>query len=366
MAGTLVHIVHQEILSLKRNFKAIGSDLDGNLTNLHDSRIFNLLWEVLLDFLPERLKERLEHYTFDDIKKFGEAKMCWYLDRRGFLVLPDQNGRILKVHNGDTYLSRDKILELYKGGVIEIAESKRPDYDKPEFLIIGDAFDFVEAFCKTALAGIHGLPRDSTIQAFEEAWSKTHHDEENGYKARLLKEPHKYGIRPNQGLTDFLEEANGRFFTFVVTASREEDARKLLDTLGITHCFDLVIAGVNKPACFYAPISKNLIWQELANRGISSPETVFYTGDHPYKDGWAKKLGFKIGLRMPRTFIDEIFRKFTKYAGVKFKVDDVMRKPVNKPNKEQLSHLSNLLYLFYTNVDVMYTKVQNLAPILLY
>ncbi len=365
----LVHIINKEILRQKKCIRAVGMDLDGNLTDLHRPEIYNLMWENMLGFLPHNLRRQLQRHTFDDARQIVEISVGCVLDiQLGYLVVVGPKGEIISAKKGSEHLTRERISEIYGNGYKPIAiQPLNPDYDKPRFLPCCDGFDLVETIAKGLIAKIGHYPRISTLKQIDGALYSSHHFE-NGFKSLLFKHPENYGIVPDKQKREFLKNLNDAYTTFLLTNSNEDYARKILDALGVSDCFKIIITDAKKPACFsFGSPENRILLDRFKEAGISSPQEVFYMGDHLYKDAiLANQYGFFTGLRMKQEDISELERKLTKYAGVEFKNEGKLMVPTNHVNEQQLSRLSNFLLHIYKHVNVLATKVQNLEPILLY
>ena len=371
MQSGLVHIINREILEHKKSgkIKAVGMDLDGSLTDLHRPEIYELIWENALGFMSSPLRNRLQTYTFEDLTQNGDFKVGWFLDvKLGYTVITDSDGKILAVKKGNEHLGREKIFKAYgPSGVIDTSQSLYPDHAKPRFLPYCDGYDFLEGITKTAVAAIVKYPTKITIQQVDQAWYQAHHSRD-GFKKSLMENPEKFGIKPNKQLKDFLDELHRRYVTFLLTNSPEDYTMTILAALDITDFFDVIIPDAKKPACFSPNSSENReLWEKLSAVDITRPDNIFYMGDHLYKDAiLARQAGILTGLRMKRTDISEIERKFGKYAGIEFQRDGKLVELSNMADPTQLAQLNNILSQIYRHAHVLTTKVQNLAPILLY
>jgi len=369
MGGGLVYIINKEVMKQRSNIKAVGMDLDGNLTNLHTPEIYGLMWESILEFLPADLRKQLQRYTFEEIGKNGDFPIGWFLDMHlGYLVLADPDGRILSVKKGNAPVTqREKIYKAYgRDRTISLSQPLNADHVRPRFLPYGDGFDYVEGVVKSAMAKLGGRPTIQTIQKIDKALYQAHNSPD-GFKKHLIENPTKYGIEPDEQLKSFLARLNNSYITFLLTNSPEEYTRRMLDALEIGDSFDTVIPDAKKPASFSPNRSENkALVEKLNEAGIDNPRGVFYMGDHLYKDTvLAREFGFFTGLRMKRTDIMEVERKLEKYANVKFEGNGRIRMPVNVASQEALSNLNNGLAQIYRHVNVLTTKVQNLEPVLL-
>tara|TARA_Y100000310_G_scaffold341787_1_gene442116 strand:+ start:16072 stop:17181 length:1110 start_codon:yes stop_codon:yes gene_type:complete len=369
MNNPLVHIINKEIFRQKRNIRAVGMDLDGNLTDIHRPEVYSLLWDRTLDFLPEDLRTHLDGHSFDDMRTIADFKLGWFLDMElGYLVLPDKGGKIIAVRRGNEPVRREEIAKIYGNGrEINISQALNPDHEKPRFLPYSDGYDLIEGVIKSAMTRMDGPPTIRSIQQLDRALYLAHHSE-NGFKQDLMENPEAYGISPNEKLRDFLAGLKDRYAVFLLTNSHQEYTERILEALDILEYFDLVIADAKKPACFSAERpEKKALWEQLAAIGIDSPEEVFYMGDHLYKDAIsAHQSGFLTGLRMRRDDITEVERKLGKYAGMRFETDGHMIRPTTDANEETHEGLNHILFQLRNHVHVLATKVQNLEPVLLY
>lgn len=368
MSRTLVHVINNEILRQKRNIRAVGMDLDGNLTDIHKPEIYSLLWKSALSFLPIGMRRRLERYSFHEMMENADLGMGWFLDMHlGYLVLTNNNGKILAVKKGNKLVERQKILKVYGNDTIDISQPLNPDHDKQRFLPYCDGYDFVEGVVKSVIAKMGGSPTIRTIHQLDDALYLAHHSE-NGFKKDLMTNPEEYGIKPNKQLKDFLGRLRGIYTTFLLTNSSKDYTERILEALDITDCFDVVIPDAKKPACFSTERSENKdLWEQLIATGVSSPEEVFYMGDHLYKDViLARQFGFLTGLRMKRDDIIKVERKLEKYTNMQFETDGNITKLKTNANEEHSLNLNHFLFQLYSHVHVLTTKVQNLEPILLY
>lgn len=369
MAASLVHIVKKEILRAKRGIKAVGMDLDGNLIDLHRPEIYELFWKNILGFLPDNIRMRLQRYAIQDIVQSTNFKAWHFLDMAlGYAVIADQNGRILAVKKGNEHIRKEELLKAYgTDKTIDKSYLLNPDYDKPRFLPCCDAFDFLECVIKALVARVGGFPKKNTLKEVDLAFYQAHHSED-GFKRNLLENPGQYGIGVNKQLKDFLENVHRYYKTFLLTSSPEDYTIKMLDALGISAYFDVVISNARKPACFLPDSDENrALWEMLNKIGVGSAHEILYVGDHLYKDSVpASRFGALTCLRATSTAISGIELKLRKYAGIDFELDGYFVVPKNSAKEVQIERLNSTLSQLYRYVHALTSEVHNLEPLLLY
>lgn len=368
MSNNLVHIVNNEFFKQPRNIRAIGFDLDGSLTNLYNREIHGLIWEKILNFIPEELRKKLSKHDFELLNFNSDVSLGWFLDMDlGYLVLPSSDKHIIAAREGNVPLDRSKILKAYGNlASVDISFGPNPDHDKPRFLPLCDGFDLVEGTVKSAIRKIEPSPPIPLIREIDRALYQAHHSED-GFKKNLAENPEKYGIAPDSHLRDFLLSLKEIYKVFLLTSSPKGYTKRILDALKISDCFDVTITEATKPACFYAgtPENKNL-FDCLANMGVSQKE-VLYVGDSLYKDSvQAQGFGFSTVLKMKPDHIAEVERKLGKYASVKFEVNGAFKKPVSERKEETPLKLSLFLSEIYYRVHAIVADVQHLKPLVLY
>ncbi|MBI2650933.1 hypothetical protein HYX01_00490 [Candidatus Woesearchaeota archaeon] len=142
MSNNLVHIVNNEFFKQPRNIRAIGFDLDGSLTNLYNREIHGLIWEKILNFIPEELRKKLSKHDFELLNFNSDVSLGWFLDMDlGYLVLPSSDKHIIAAREGNVPLDRSKILKAYGNlASVDISFGPNPDHDKPRFLPLCDGF----------------------------------------------------------------------------------------------------------------------------------------------------------------------------------------------------------------------------------
>lgn len=363
MKRTLVHIVNEELLKRYKHVQALGFDMDGNFTDLHNPFIYNLVWKTVVRFLKDgSMKDQLRHLSFTHIAREGHIPLGWFLDMQlGYLIHTNIEGKIMGVRDGRLPLSRDKILKTYKTGSIEIPQIPNPDFNKPRFLLICDGFDYAEAYMKSVIP--KSRPRESTVRAIDDAIFQAHHHED-GYKKELREKPHLFGIRYNERLVELFDRLSQRYVLFLVTSSPEEYTNWILDMLGIREYFQIIKAGAIKPYCFRTPSESNGLWRELNSLGVEKPKNVFYMGDHLLKDVIStSKLGFLTGLRMRREDIITVERKLRKYGGIQFRQDGSLRIRSTGANNKAVSDLGIYLMQIYRYAGLLSPKVQYLEEV---
>ncbi len=368
MGDALVYIVNGEIQLQKDYIRATGLDCDGVLTNLHTPEIYNLLLQTVIRFIDDDdLARRLKNLDVSEFMVKGRFPMGWYLDNsQGTFVLVDLYGNIIQARRGINKLSQDSISELYKGGVIDLSEPQDPKLKQPRFLPYCDGFDLIEGVVKATVASMNGLPKKSSLQHVQKAL-RAAHDDPDGFKSHIEKKPELYGIVPNQELTEFVRSLYERYFTFLLTSSYANYTKRILQTLGIERYFHIKIFNQRKPACFTKPSNESYLWRELRRYSVNNPNNVFYMGDNLMKDvKGARQVGFLTGLRMPREHLISFQRKSEKYVGVVYRRDGNIKELVQEATQIQKGKLGYLISEIYRYAHVVTTKVQNLAPILLY
>ena len=374
---SLLYTTSNQILERKSSINALGSDLDGMLTNIETNDMYSLFYETFLGFSPPYIRKPLEKKVgkpenIDKILERYKISIGWSMDYDcKTLILTDPDGKIISVRMGNKRLDKEnksdnkRILDIYKKGYVDVQLSLDPDNQQPRIVPIGDGFDKIEAIVLMAISDLHGLPFHGTMKAIRKTWRMVH-DPDLGYKTKIMENPHIYGITPNPDAIDFFTNLGGEVLRFLVTSSSLDFTEFILDAIGLLNHFEFIITDVKKPKCFYEPIVQNEIWGKLRSYGINDPSTVFYIGDHPYKDSIAaKKMGFNTGLRMRRNDATETIRKLDKYASLSTTRDGNITK-LSQDNSRCQKDLSNYIHQLSTQVDVITTNIQGLAPIFLY
>lgn len=368
MDSGLVYILNDELRRSK--ISAIGMDLDGTLTDLQKPEIQNLIGSKTLEALPDDLKRALGRTDYEKLEKKAKVSVGWYLDlETGYLLQPNPQGRVIKGRRGAEELS-DKVISEEYGTKIELPFSLEMDKQKPRFLPICDGFDYVEGVITAALAAIPGLPRRRTLREIAAAVRKAHGYAQEGFKKEILRNPERYGIKPNPDLINFLDELKARRYkVFLLTASKRQYASELLNLLGLRGkgYFNAILTGMTKPACFIDGTESNLRLVRALRKMRVPRNQVIYIGDHLIKDVIsARQAGFRTCLRTLRTYINTVSYKLTKYVGINFKKEGTLRIGSGQPSEKQLTELGNYFYLVHQYAHLMTPKLSYLRPVLLY
>lgn len=365
MDDALVYIVDGEVWPQK---KAVGVDCDGVLTNLHIPEIYNLLLKTVVRFIDDDgLAKRLKGLDMNDFMVKGRFPMGWHFDNDlGYHVLVDVDGKLIQARCGTNPLTQDNISKLYKGGAIDLSQPQSSDAKQLRFLPYCDGFDLVEGVVKATVVAMGGQPKRSALRHLQKAFRAAHEDPD-GFKSYIEKGPERYGIVPNQKLTEFIRSLYDRYFTFLLTASYATYTKRILQALRIEKNFHVKIFSQSKPDYFTKPSNESYLWRELRRHQIHDPSSVFYMGDHLMRDvRGARQAGFLTGLRMTRGHLITFQKKSEKYAGLVYRRDGNIKELARKPTQKQEVKLGHLISEIYRYAHVVTTKVQNLEPVLLY
>ena len=300
------------------NIELLAFDFDGYFTNIQTNKIYELLYETAIGFLPKELEDSLKQYDISKIVENTKMSIGWYSDlEHGNLVLVDSEGKVREARSGMDSLTIESCRKIYGDELtVDVSQTDSPDLVKPRFYPIIDGFDRIEAFLLRTLSHASNGQLNNHMDAVKEAWYQTHNGKEN-YKNQLLKNPKKYGIVPNKRTIEFLKKTERK--KLLITTSESNYVGRMLEICGLEGCFDEVITERRKPAVFLENEESNIILQTLARYGVR-PENVLYAGDHLYKDALAARhLGFFSGLRLRKKDMDKIETKLEKYEGIKFR-----------------------------------------------
>ncbi len=379
-----VYILNPEILGGDVNLRAVCFDLDGTITQLHDKRIYQLIWENVCSFLPENIQKYLKGY--DSLGMINQpSAISWFLDTElGYAVLVDSEGKVIEVKKGEKLIKDNKIPKIYKNRQVNVCPSLPSTPEKLRFLPYGDGFDLISLLIKSAV--ISGVPQSELVKYFNEAFYKAHSDPENGFKARLLSDLEGYGIKKDERMVGFFRDVSSFLPILLMSTSPPFYSRKILEHLDIAEYFSKIIAdtdkygrerGVRKPACFSMWRSANKrMWEQFQEVNINTdehsksvslpqiedPSQVLYGGDNPRKDLYlAHKMGFITMLRVTPKDLGAL-------------VSDIVRCGKLFEGKENMLVLSSggngVIPLMYTqqildSVDVVATDISDLRPLLL-
>lgn len=364
----------------RKNITALSLDFDGSATRIHEPRIYNIIGERILEALPADLRRSLGNYSFKTIFEENEIPVGWFLDpKRGYLLLPRQDGVILEGRVGNEILPDNIISKIYHGR-IQISTVLEPDQHKDYLMFIGDGFDFVQAMITTALASRSGLPKRRTLESITAAVRSVHDNVQAGFKADLMKSPGDYGIVRDEELISLLQEwkQTGRKLILNTSTTQVGYLRALMEAVGLNEIeFDAELIGVKKPGCFYNGHADNLrLLAAFESLGLQ-PANVAHFGDHFYKDcQLAKGLGLTTHLRMPKTHLIDQERKLLKYAGegannleetggFRIRKLNGIHTMEGTPNPSQFRNLSYFLAQVYTSVDTITPNLAYMRPVLL-
>jgi len=377
--GTL-YINDRLVIRRKRPVRYLVMDFDGIFTNLHTEAAYRLFIETSLGFietpdLRKFLESRLVHGVGSFISMV-RLPPGWTIDLlTGNYLLISRSGRVIEARRGTHKLSPTYIAKKY-GSKITLEQSLDPDHFKPRYLEYCDGFDLHEGALRAIVASTHGLPR-SWLKEIERA-IRLAHDNEVGYKKKLIHCPGAFGLEPDNKTQDFMREVKERFHTILLTSSPRPYIDHMLDYLQLGSYFKVKLTGMVKPLCLRQPLSSNLVWKALTDLGARYPDEVLIVGDNRAKDiDPSHEIGFYTALRMREQHIKTVERRLTDIVGIRYvpsnssmvaqkSFAEIQNGPVQERLRfeHRLEELAIYHYEVYRNAHVMTTKIQNLRPVL--